>query len=377
MDNLLNLDANASFGLLSEVEEELRDIAWTFHNPSSVHRAGQASRAAIDEARGQVAALMRLEKGQRVIFTSGASEANNMAVNYAVGSGTRNVVISAVEHPSTLEPARRLQRSGVEVRLVSPEPNGALAAPQFADAVDQNTKFCSCMLANNETGRVYPVREIARAVKERSSGVLFHTDAVQALGKMPITFSDLGTDLCTVSAHKIGGLAGVGALVVSESVAANPFIVGGPQETRWRSGTENVLGIISFGIAARIALATLTQRIGAMRRNRDFLKQEILRRIPTALVNTPDDGLPNTCHISIPGVRADDLVVALDLQNVLISSGAACASGKPEPSHVLLAQGMPSDLAQSSVRLSVRGYEHVDELARAAREIQRYCEARC
>lgn len=369
---MINLDANASYGLLPEVSETLRSWDPRLLNPSSIHQGGQSARAAIEEARSELVALLDLNRGDRVIFTSGATEANNMALNLLTahtpeaGSDGPDLITTTVEHPSVLEPARDLLRRGYKVAFIRPSERRMLEVGAFEEAVTSNTRLCSVMLANNETGHVFPVSKIVEALRSRYSGIFVHSDAVQALGKIEFSFKQSGLDLCSISAHKIGGLPGAGALIVSERVEHYSLIKGGPQELRWRAGTENVLGIVSLGIAAAVIRRDGARRRAAMLRSRQRLLERLREEIPSITVNTPEDGLPNTLHITIPGLRADDLIVALDVQGLLASSGAACASGKPEPSHVLLAFGMSPETARASMRLSVRAEESEEHIDMAA-----------
>ena len=247
--SFVNLDINASYGLLPEVAEQLaRSSSWL--NPSSIHRGGQLARALVEEAREAVAALIGAGSGTRVVFCSGATEANNTVVTalHWLGGGPWEAVISAVEHPSVRAPALRLQAAGgVQVREVAPDAGGAFSAARFTAALMPAARLAAVMLANNETGQVLPVAEIASSIKRAQPRCIVHCDAVQALGKMPVDFAALGVDSLSLSAHKIGGLSGVGALVITEELELQPLLCGGPQEQRLRAGTENVLGIYSSG----------------------------------------------------------------------------------------------------------------------------------
>lgn len=360
---LHNLDSNASFGVSEYVQNALIPYIGDSHNPNAVHRAGQRSRALIEEAREQIARLLRISQDYRIVFTSGATESNNMALHQllSLAQSQRRMsdvhfVTTAIEHPSLLEKAATLSAQGIGVSLVSPDETGTITPSQILLQCQDRTQLVSVMLANNETGQILPLAEIARAVRARLPKTMIHTDAVQAVGKMPVRFDELGVDMMSISAHKIGGLTGAGALIVPRDRALTPLLLGGPQEMHLRAGTENVLGILSFGFAAQELLEIQEQRVRRMGIERAKLLETISREIPDArLTNHSSEHLPNTLSIRFPGVRADDLVVALDREGICVSSGAACASGKPEPSHVLLAYGISPEAARETIRISTRG----------------------
>lgn len=354
----INFDRNASYGLLVEVAGELHRSGLQHLNPSSIHSGGQEARALVEEARERVGILVGASGSDRVVFTSGATEANNMAVSLAREG---KAVCSAIEHPSVLEPLRSF---GIDVLEIAP-----LFSPEaFLDACSEETKVVSLMLANNETGVILSVKETASLIRKHYPNTLIHCDAVQAAGKMELVFSELGVDMLTVSSHKIGGLAGTGALVVSERVPTKAFIVGGPQETRWRGGTENVLGVAAFGVAAKLVHSQLVNRIQSMETSTEKFEQLVLNSISE--VSFHDFGyqkIPNTLNLHVPGVVADDLVVALDLAGLYVSSGAACASGKPDPSHVLLALGLNEKVARETLRVSLGAEHEQSEIELAAK----------
>ena len=377
VDKALNLDANASFGPLPEVSETLRERFKGVLNPSSIHRGGQAARAIIEEARSELAAVLSLTRNERVIFTSGATESNNMALRVPFAKTSQSaslltphdsaeLIVSALEHPSVLEPAQRLATLGHSLSILHPSDANLFSPAELVALVGAQTKLISVMYANNETGHIYPIADLATAARAANADTLFHCDAVQALGKIVFRFDELGVDMMSLSAHKIGGLAGTGALIVSERVPQAPMLFGGPQESRWRAGTENVLGILSFGVALRVLHSNQKRRVAQMKASRDRFFKALAAELPDLQLNSSPDGLPNTLNLSFAGVRADDLVVALDMDGILVSSGAACASGKPEPSHVLLALGLTSEQARQSVRISLTGLNSDAELDRAA-----------
>ena len=351
---MINLDANSTYGLLDIDFSVLKDLG----NPSSIHKMGQDARALIEDARNLIKNRLSISDHYRIIFTSGASEANNQALFYPVYKAiekknhhSKNIVISAFEHPSVLETVRQIEKFGVEVRIVKPI-DGRYDSECFLKEVDRDTLILSVMAANNETGYILPVKEIFSFAKEKFPYLLCHSDTVQVAGKIYFDFE--GGDFYTLSGHKLGALSGIGCLIARDSLGARPFIYGGPQESRWRAGTENIAGIYSFAKAIEYHYQGLDSKI----QNLSRIKEEILsflKDIPEISINYENEAcLPNTLSCQINGVRADDLVVAMDLAGVAISSGSACASGKPLPSHVLLAMGKGEEEAKSTIRLSFR-----------------------
>lgn len=376
----VNFDANASVGVLPEVAERLEQLPRHALNPSATHRAGQAARELVEEARTEVAELLGTNtRESRIIFTSGATEANNLAVfgpflNFLEEArhlpAELHLVTTTVEHPSVAEPFNRLERMGAKVTRISPS-SGTIGVADVVAACTPHTALISCMSANNETGHVFPVRECAPFVKERSRRAIFHSDAVQALGKMPLTFSELGVDMLSVSGHKIGALPGVGALVCKRTIPPMALILGGPQETRFRAGTENVPGIVSLGVAAQVVRQTLEARISAMRTIRDYICEVLGRDLQPLTFNQPSSGLANTLSVTLPGISAIDVVIALDLEGVHVSAGAACSSGKSEGSIILREFGASVEEAAATLRVSVEPHYGAGELERATYAIVR------
>jgi cysteine desulfurase len=258
---------------------------------------------------------------------------------------------------------RALAQSAREVVLLAPNSAGEVDGAALAEAVTPDTAMVSLMAANNETGVLTDIEAVMKYVRKVAPHALLHTDAAQLAGKGEVNFERLGVDLLTLSAHKIGGLSGVGAIVVRPGIDLAPLLRGGPQEGKVRAGTENVLGIVAFGVVAELVRTQLAERIASMRRMRDEFERLLLTSLPEcAIQGAAALRLPNTSSVYIPGIRGDDLVVALDLQGILISSGAACSSGKPEPSHVLLAMGVGEAQARSTVRVSFRA-DHPPQVA--------------
>ena len=337
------LDYNATAPLKPAVIDAMTVALSECGNASSVHRFGRLARRCVDAARDEVAALVGAEPRQ-VVFTSGGTEANNLAIA-AAGAG-RRILVSAVEHDSVREAAPEAEISPVDARG-----EVDLAALQTMLERDMRPALVCVMLANNETGATQPLALIAHLA--HAHGALVHCDAVQAAGKMAIDAARLEVDTLALSAHKLGGPQGIGALVVRDSVGLQRLIKGGGQERGWRAGTENVAAIRGFGVAARLAREELSAllALGALR---DDMEQRLLRLVPDAVIMAPGAGrLPNTSCVAVPGIPAETQVMALDLAGIAVSAGAACSSGKVRPSRVLRAMGVSEDLAASAIRVSL------------------------
>lgn len=358
---IIDCDANATYAPDERIRGVISSCLESLGNPSSLHRGGQRARAAIEEARASVRRLVGAEEKDAIVFTSGATEANNTVVA-AVSGATGPIISASTEHPCILQPLKRLASQGRTVALVSPQSDGLITSESVAAALTPDTALVSIMAANNETGVINPITEIVAKVRAIAPGALIHTDAAQLLGKGKLSMRQMGVDLLTVSAHKIGALSGVGALCIRDGVHLEPLILGGPQESKLRGGTENVLGIAVFGAVADSIASELPARVESMRAVRDAFEERLARAIPDVEFNGAHrDRLPNTSNVYIPGVRADDLIVAMDLERILISSGAACTSGKPEPSHVLLAMGQSEERTRATIRVSFRADLSHDE----------------
>ena len=351
---IIDCDANATYAPDERIRGVISACLQSLGNPSSLHRGGQRARAALEESRASLRRLVGAGEKDTIVFTSGATEANNTVIN-AASKVTGTIVSASTEHPCILHPLKRLSAEGRTVILITPDARGCISAEQVASVVAPDTALVSIMAANNETGVINPISEIARAVRLVAPKTLIHTDAAQLLGKGVVSMRDLGVDLLTVSAHKIGALSGAGALVIREGVTIAPLLLGGSQESKVRGGTENVLGISVFGAVAEMIASELPTRIEAMAVVRDSFEDVLVRELPDVQINGREPPrLPNTSSVYIPGVRADDLIVAMDLERILVSSGAACTSGKPEPSHVLLAMGQDEERSRSTIRVSFR-----------------------
>ncbi|MBI3074073.1 MAG: cysteine desulfurase [Deltaproteobacteria bacterium] len=347
------LDANATTPMAAEVVEAMWE--WlggdAFGNPSSLHRAGREARKAIDDAREQVAALVGAEPSE-IVFTSGGTEANNLAVMGAVrAAGLRRIVTSAVEHPSLLEAARGMERESVSATLVGVDRDGVVDREAFRAAIPDGAAFVSLMRVNNETGNLMPVRDCVWELRGR--GVVTHTDATQAVGRIGVDVKDLGVDFMSMSAHKLHGPKGVGALYVRRGARLSPILVGGAQERERRAGTENVAGIVGFGKAAALAHKGLKPRAMKIAALRDRFERELFQRVEGVRLNGHRLArAPGTLNVSFDKADGEAILIGLDLERVAASSGAACASGVAKPSHVLLAMGRTAAEARSSVRFS-------------------------
>ncbi|QDO98304.1 cysteine desulfurase [Ferrovibrio terrae] len=364
------LDYNATAPLRPEARTALLAALEAPANPSSVHRFGRNARGIADIARGQVADLVRAE-ARRVVFTSGGTEANNLALRLALeGAGVKSLVITGIEHDSVLRPARHAGLPTYEVvagadGVVS---LGALEATLgAAQAAHPGPALVALMLANNETGAIQPVAEAARLAHAHQSLLL--CDAVQAAGKIQVNLSQLDADFLTLSAHKLGGPTGVGALITRDDWTPAPLLRGGGQEKGMRAGTENLGGIAGFGAAAAAAQQGMygMKTVAALR---DRLQAGLLAVCPEAPVYGTGLRLPNTLCIGMPGVPAETQVMALDLAGVAVSAGSACSSGKVTPSHVLTAMGLPEAAAREAIRFSLGWASRPEDVDRA---IEAWC----
>jgi len=360
------LDHNATTPVAPEVlEAMLPYLREDFGNPSSLHWFGQRARAAVEEARARVAALVGAQPAE-IVFTASGSESDNMALRGVAAKARaprRGLVVGGLEHHAVLNTARALREEGWPVEIVRVREDGIVDLEDLAVKLGAGSALVSLMLANNETGVLQPVAEAARLA--RKHGALVHCDAVQAGGKLPIDVRTLDVDLLTLSAHKLCGPKGVGCLYVRRGTPMGALVRGGGQERNRRAGTENVAGIVGFGVAAALAAEVLPAEAARLRRLRDRLEERLLA-LPGARRNGGEPRLANTANVSFPGAEAEDLVMALDLEGIAVSTGAACAAGGVEPSHVLRAMGLPPERVQSSLRLSLGRCTTETDVDRAA-----------
>lgn len=371
------LDHAATTPLDPEVlEAMLPYLREEFGNPSSLHRFGQRARGAIDEARARVAALLGARDAE-IVFTGSGTEADNMAIIGATlagsaredGSVRRDLVTSAIEHHAVLKSTKWLPRSEHNVTLAQVDEGGRVDLADLEGLVDHATALVSIMFANNETGVIQPIEEVVRIARAR--GALVHTDAVQGLGKVPIDVKRLDVDLLTASAHKIYGPKGTGALYVRSGTRMTALVRGGSQERNRRAGTENVAEIVGFGKAAELAqsrLAADAARVGALRDRLEAALTEAGKG--TVHRNgSPEHRICSTTSLSFEGVSGEDLLIALDLAGIAVSTGAACAAGSPEPSHVLKAMGLSRDRVNGSIRFSLGRGTTPEEIDRAVEAV--------
>jgi cysteine desulfurase len=366
-DRSVYMDNNATTPLHPQVREEMTGAMSVYGNASSFHSFGREARARVEEARAAVAALIGAQPDE-IIFTGSGSEANNTVLNIfamrcgkheiCAHQGGRDIVTTRIEHPCIMETARCLEQRDIPVRYAGVDATGKLRMDELAAAVTRQTGLVSVMLANNEIGTLQDIAAIAKVA--HTAGAVMHTDAVQAVGKIPVDVNALGVDFLSLSAHKIYGPKGVGALYIRKGTPFCPLIRGGHQEKGRRAGTENTLGIIGLGAAAMLARAEMTADALRLRRLRDRLREGLLARVPDVHVNGhPSDCLPGTVNISFDGAEGEAILLYLDLEGIAVSTGSACSSGSLEPSHVLLATGLAAERAHGSIRFSL-GRENSD-----------------
>ena len=359
-------DHNATSPVAPEVLRSFTAAAAeVYGNASSIHYFGQAAKQRLEAARRQVAARIGCA-AQEIVFTSGGTESDNLAIfGIARGKSGAHVITSAIEHPAVLNACARLEREGVAVTYVRVGPAGIVSPGDVGAAIRPSTVLITIMHANNETGAIQPIAEIGALARE--AGIAFHSDAVQTAGRIPLRVADLGVSLLSVSGHKFGAPKGIGALYVKKGVALDPILYGGHHERDRRAGTENVPGAVALGAAA-----SLESGWPAIEPLRDRLERAILDRVPHCRVNgSVTHRLPNTTNIRFDGIEGEAMTIALDLRGYGVSSGSACSSGAVEPSHVLLAHGLTKEQARSSVRFSLgpdNTAEEVDGLIEAVVE---------
>jgi len=347
------LDNNATTPVHPQVADAIRPfLNGLFGNPSSLHFAGREVRTSYEAARGQIAGAIGAGV-EEIVITSCGSEADNHAIKgIALAAGKGRIITSTVEHPAVLNVCRYLETRGFTVTYLPVDGHGLVDPDDVRRSITKDTILISIMYANNETGTVMPVGDIARIAREKE--IPFHSDMVQALGKLDVDVGTLGIDLASFSGHKVYAPKGVGALYVREGLSLHNLIHGGHQESGRRAGTENVIGIVAFGKACEIAGDKMDERGIAMEALRKRLLDGILERIDHVRLNGhPVQRVSNTLNLSFQFVESESLLLALDMKGVAVSSGSACSSGSSEPSHVLLAMGIPGDLCQSALRFSL------------------------
>jgi cysteine desulfurase len=370
MTTPIYLDYNATTPIDPAVADAMEPyLRAHFGNPSSDHAYGYRTRAAVQTAREQLAALLGAAP-EEVVFTGSGSEANNLAIKgvaYALRARGNHLITSAVEHPAVAEPLRFLERQGYQVTTLSVDVDGRVDPAHLAKAITERTILVSIMHANNEVGTLQPIRAIAEIAHAR--GVLVHTDAAQTIGKIPVRLPDLGVDLLTVVGHKFYAPIGIGALIVRQGVPLEPLIHGAGHEGGRRAGTENIPYVVGLGRAAALAMERLPEYAERVQTLRDTLHRRILERLPIAVLNGhPLERLPNTLNLSFPGMNAAALLAAIRDQ-VACSTGSACHAGHAAPSQVLLAMGRDPGLAAAALRLSLGWATTAQEVQQAAEVI--------
>ena len=367
------LDNNATTRVAPEVVEAMLPyLTEQWGNPSSAYTFGKKAGHAVAEAREKVAALINANP-REIIFTSCGTESNNAAINSALTSqpGKRHVITTVVEHSANIQFGQTLEKRGCEVTWIPVDRAGQLDVHEIHEAIREDTAIVSVMLANNETGVIYPVEEIAAIC--RAKGVLFHTDAVQTPGKLKLDVKAMEVDFLSLSAHKLHAPKGIGVLYVRKGVSFQPYVMGGGQEQGRRGGTENVANMVAFGKAAEIAVASLEENLDRIRALRDRMEEGIISSIEGVTRNgAKEPRLANTSNLSFTNCEAEAILLLLDREGICASSGSACTTGSMAPSHVLTAMGLTPELAMGAVRLSLSKYstdEEVDHLLATMPEI--------
>lgn len=363
MQDTIYFDNNATTAVAPEVVEAMLPfLTKLYGNPSSIHRFGGQVMAHVDKAREQLAGLLGATPSE-IIFTSCGTESDNAALRSAVFTQPKRkkIVISQIEHPAILNTAKDLERSGVAVAVIPVDEHGRLDMEKAKEEIDENTALVSVMWANNEIGNILPVRELAEMA--HAKGALFHTDAVQAVGKVPINLAADGIDFLSLSGHKLHAPKGVGALYVRRGIRFHPFVIGGHQENGRRAGTENVASLVGLGAAAELAKANMEKENTFVRSLRDTLEQGVVATIKDVRVNGDvANRLPNTTNISFEYIEGESILMLLDQFGICASSGSACTTGSLEPSHVLRAMNLPYTAAHGAIRFSFSRYNTMEEV---------------
>lgn len=362
--DVIYLDNNATTRVAPEVVEAMMPFLTDYYgNPSSMHTFGGQVRKRLNEAKEQIAELIGAGSIEEIIITANATESNNSAFWGTLESypEKRHIVTTKVEHPSVLNVAQFWERKGYRVTWLGVDSQGRLDLEELRSALTPQTALVSIMYANNETGVIFPVEEIGKIVK--SYGIVYHVDAVQAIGKIPLDLKNSTIDLLSLSGHKLHAPKGVGVLYIRRGTRFQPYMIGGHQEYTRRAGTENVPGIIGLGKACELAKKSVEEETNKVRRLRDKLEREILAKVPDSRVNGIEaERLPNTSSISFEGVEGESILLMLDREGICASSGSACTTGSIEPSHVLRAMGVPYNYVHGTVRFSLSRYTTEEEI---------------
>ena len=365
---MIYLDYNATTPIDERVlSAMLPYLKEEFGNPSSIYSLAQRARRAVEEAREKLAKLLNADP-KEIIFTSGGTESDNFAIKgiaYANQDKGKHIITSQIEHHAVLNTCKFLEKQGFHITYLPVDRYGVVDLDALEKSITPQTILISIMFANNEVGTIQPIKKIGEIAKRH--GVYFHTDAVQAVGKIPIDVKELGIDLLSLSAHKFYGPKGVGALYVRKGVKMSSFFQGGEQERGRRGGTENVAGIVGLGKAAEIAQEEMVEEEKRVRALRDELERRLLERIPEVVLNGhPQNRLYNTLSICVKYVEGESMLINLDREGICASSGSACISGSLEPSHVLLAMGVPPEIAHGSLRFSLGKFNREEDVERVS-----------
>ena len=368
-ERIIYMDNNATTPIHPEVKKAMIDAIRVFGNPSSLHGPGREARQLVEAAREKVASFIGASP-EEVMFVGSGSEANNTILNALTcqrmgcayrQEGLNKIVTTTIEHPCVLETSKCLQEKGVDVSYLDVDMHGKIDIEQLKDVITDNTGLVSVMMANNEIGTIQDIKAITEIVHQR--GALFHTDAVQAVGKIPVIVQELGVDFLTLSGHKIYGPKGIGALYVKKGAPFCPLIRGGHQEKGRRAGTENTLGIVGLGRAIEMRSQEMEAEEKRLLELKATLKKGIEERIPNVqFIGHPTDCLPGTLNASFDGAEGEAIILYLDLEGIAVSTGSACASGSLDPSHVILATGLPAECAHGSIRISMGRENTMEEV---------------
>ncbi|AJW71588.1 cysteine desulfurase family protein [Nitrosopumilus adriaticus] len=371
---MIYLDNAASTKIHEDVlETMLPYLKEQYGNPSSIHRYGRLSHKAIEKARKQIASLINAEPSE-ILITSGGTESNNTALRgIAMKNPSSRIITSSIEHDAILEPCKKLSQNGFDIDYLPVDSFGMVDILELKNHISEKTRLVSIMFGNNEVGTIQQISEIAKICNEKN--ILFHTDAVQAVGKIPIDVKELGVDLLSISSHKLYGPKGVGALFIKNGISIDPVILGGGQENGLRSGTENVANIVGFGKACEIAKTHLDENLSNMKKLRDYMIKRVLDEIPQVTLNGHSESrLPNNIHFTFLGVNGEDLIIKLDEFGIAASTGSACSVNTQKASHVLEAMGFSLEQITGSLRLTIGIFNNEDEINETVEVLKRVVE---
>lgn len=372
--NIIYLDNSATTPIKSEVLQEMMPYLTTeYGNASSLYSVGRSAKRAIEKARNRVAELLNCNHNE-IYFTGGGSESDNIALKgfaYANKEKGNHIITSKIEHPAILETCKTLERQGFEVSYINVNEDGIIDVEELRKSIKSNTILISVMTANNEVGTIQPIEEIAKIAHDNN--IVFHTDAVQAIGNVQIDVEKMRIDMLSLSSHKINGPKGVGALYIKNGIEVEKFINGGHQEKDRRAGTENIAGIVGLGKATEIARKNMEKHIRNLSKVRDYYIKKVQKEIPNIRINgSMENRLPGNANISFKGVNASELIFKLDERGICVSSGSACSSGNTNPSHVLTAMNVPEVYLNSAIRTTFgdnNTFEQVDYVVKILKQI--------